>query len=124
LEESGGVRVEAEAAPASDRFVSFDHNSAPFKEATNALEQLAEAVRGSNELFADPEERLAVAEEVSSIRHLIARASVRIAAVQQARNGLLKWLVKAAAGAIVGHWALVAMTALGALAAAALSHAL
>jgi hypothetical protein len=104
-------------APAADRFVTFDHNSAAFKEADSSLEQLAEAVRGSNELFANPDDRIAVAVEVSSIRTLIGGASVRIAAVQLAiaENGIIQWLAREAASGAVRAAATLAVGALIAL---------
>ena len=67
--------------PAADRFVAIDHNSPAFVQADEALDTLANAVRGSNDLFANADERLAVASEVTGSERLFARKPF----------GLLRW---------------------------------
>jgi hypothetical protein len=83
-----------EEVPAADRFVPLDHNSQAYKEADEALEQLAEELDGKNDLFANAEERLAVVSEVKSIQTALAGHSIRavtVAAITRG-SGTLSWL--------------------------------
>lgn len=60
---------EVEDIPASDRVVTFDHNSEEYKETVSVLEQVSKEARESNEfghLFADPEDRIRVSSEINS----------------------------------------------------------
>jgi hypothetical protein len=98
VEHLASVTETAEAAAEADatveRFVSIDHTSPAFKETDEALARLEDAVRGSNDLFANPDERLAVISEVQGVRQVIRGKAVRVAAVISAitNNGVIAFL--------------------------------
>ena len=89
--------------PASDRFVSIDHNSAELIEAVNKLVELEERVDFSNEFAADNEQRLAIKQELAGIRELLSGSKVRIASIFAAvsGSGILRWLAAHASDAIL-----------------------
>jgi hypothetical protein len=105
------------AVPAADRFVSRSDNEAAFSDADEKLTALADAVRGTNDLFADHEERLAVAREVEGIRDLLRQTKVRAFAIWAAitGNGVVRWLSLAVGAGVVGEAAVGALSALGRL---------
>ncbi len=60
---------ELELAPASDRLVTLDHNSAEYRETIAALSELSEGVKKSNEfgeLFVDPEDKVVVLSQIDN----------------------------------------------------------
>jgi hypothetical protein len=63
--------------PASDRLVKLDHNSAAYTEATDALAELEEALRGTND-FGDVEEKEQRIAEVSAARRVLEAVRVRV----------------------------------------------
>ena len=87
------------------RIVSFHpkDNSAAFEASKTALDQLSEAVRGSNDLFASADERLQVSSEIDQVKGLISTPIVRVAAIWDAakNNTLLRWLAEQTASGIV-----------------------
>jgi hypothetical protein len=103
--------------PAADRFVAIDHNSPAFVQADEALDMLANAVRGSNDLFASADERLAVASEVTGLREAIRATAVRVAAVVSAikENGVIAFLAREATTAAIRALATKAIELLWAL---------
>ena len=103
--------------PAADRFVAIDHNSPAFVQADEALDTLANAVRGSNDLFANADERLAVASEVTGLREAIRAKAVRIAAVVSAikDNGVIAFLARESTSAAIRFLATKAIELLWAL---------
>lgn len=108
-------RVEAEVIPAADRFVTLDHNSAEYREAVTAIDNLVTAIETTNnQLFADKAQRLAVVREVKGIRTLLEDASVRISAIAQhvRDGGVLTWLVQKARDGVIGNYAYAAIEAL------------
>lgn len=95
--------VTLEIIPASDRFVSPDHNSKEYIEAQEALKTLVEDVRGSNNLVADPKEKLAIELEIANLKSAFEQPMVRVARFWEAtrKNGIVGWLGERVANAIV-----------------------
>ena len=97
---------EAETAlsvPAADRFVSLEDNRHEIQEARRAVDDLASLLKGSNNLFADPEERLYVLREVGLLQSSLSGPTVRLATLWQAtvESGPIRWLAKESASAAV-----------------------
>lgn len=92
-------------APASDRFVTFDHNSSDFGSAVAALDVVIQGIEGSNELHADADERLALRREVEGLKVLISEPKARLIAVWSAvqENSALQWVAKQASGGVLGN---------------------
>lgn len=92
--ESDSTKKEEVAIPASDRFVSINHNSEEFSEAKTALEELESRVNASNEFTASADERLAVVREIKGLRDLLDEKFIRVAAIVSAtkNSGVLAWL--------------------------------
>jgi hypothetical protein len=76
LEASLGDREDL-TVPASDRLVKLDHNSAAYTEATDALAELEETLRGTND-FGDVEEKEQRIAEVSAARRVLQAVRVRV----------------------------------------------
>jgi hypothetical protein len=87
--------------PGSDRFVRLDHNSAGYKEADKSLAELADAIKGSNDLVISPEDRIAVLSEVNGIRSMISGVSVRVGAVYTAAKSTLPSLSSEVTSAVI-----------------------
>lgn len=106
--------VEAEVIPAADRFVPLNHNSGAFADAASALERLEDTVRSSNGLSVTQEERLAVVSEVRSLRALLDAPTVRVRAIWEAvrGSGVIAWLAKQSAEAVVQAAVIAAATTL------------
>ena len=81
------LRVRLADAPASDRIVRLDHNSAAYVDAIAKIDEVAEAVRGSNSL--DPEERGRLVAELDAGRQLFTAPRVRLAAIRVVLFGAL-----------------------------------
>ena len=101
--EESVVEKNNEEIPASDRFVSLNHNAPEYTEAREAFDSLANAVDGANDLFADANEKMAVLSEIRFLKENIEKPSVRIAQFWQAINrpGILAWLAEQTSSAIV-----------------------
>jgi hypothetical protein len=68
--------------PASDRIVSLNHNSAPYREAVESLDNAIEVVRSANDLgTASADQRDAVVAELSAVKRLIEASKVRVSQV-------------------------------------------
>jgi hypothetical protein len=80
-------------APASDRVVRLDHNSAAYRDAMQALETLERVLKEAND-FPDLEEKEQQVAEVSAARRLLQSARVRIAAVASLAGPTLTYLAK------------------------------
>ena len=77
---------EPELAPASDRLVTLDHNSAEYRETIAALSELSEEAKKSNEfgeLFADPEDRVVILSQIDSGIQLLKNKKVIPAVVKR-----------------------------------------
>ena len=95
--------------PASDRVVSLDHNSAAYKEAIAALDQVTEAARASNELGAeDPLEKERVIAELSAAKRLLESIKVSVQKVSALIGTTLLWLGSKFAEAPIGEAAMYA----------------
>jgi len=114
LKAPGPPAADHDRVPAADRFVTRLDNEAAFVDAEEKLSALVEAVRGTNDLFADADERLAVVEEVEKIRDLLSQAKVRAYAIWAAisGNGIVRWLADRAVGGVVATAAVAAAAAL------------
>lgn len=99
-----------DAAPASDRVVKLDHNSAPYKDAVSKIEDVLKDARSLNSLAAEPEfDR--VEAELSAGKRLLEAAAARVEAIKVVLIPPLQWI-----GKKVGEHALgIAVTALIAL---------
>ncbi|WP_394763554.1 hypothetical protein [Phenylobacterium sp.] len=86
------LRPRLTAAPASDRVVRIDHNSAEYAEAIAKLDELTEVLRGSNSSSLDPEEKGRIVVELDAGRQLLAAPRVRLTAVRVVLIGALSAL--------------------------------
>ncbi len=66
--------------PAADRVVPLDHNSVSYRELTEGLERLENALRGAND-YPDPQEKEQRIAEVAASRRLLEAAQVRVEAL-------------------------------------------
>ncbi|HEY3847963.1 MAG TPA: hypothetical protein VGL95_12710 [Acetobacteraceae bacterium] len=100
--------------PAADRFVSLNHNSPEYTKAEAALDELTEAIRGSNDLFADPDQKLAVLSEMDDLRTRLKGPVVRAASIWYSlqRTGAVGWLATEAGAGLVRDLAVKAFHAL------------
>lgn len=103
--------------PASDRFVSRSDNEDAAQSAIQALSELSERIRNSNELTASPEERAALSKEVDGLKEGVAQSKIRVATIWNAitGSGVLRWLAERAADATLNALALDAITHLSKL---------
>ena len=97
----------ADPIPA-DRFVTINRNSPAFRQADEVLDRLAHAVRGSNDLFANADERLAVVREVEGVSKAIRAGVVRAAAVLS-DNSVIAFLAKEGVSAVIRTLAVEAL---------------
>jgi hypothetical protein len=105
---------EPPSIPASDRTVSLNHNSAPFKETDDALEALETALVQAND-YPDEDDREQRIAEVSAMRRLIKAVRVRLVPVIELARPTLTYLTKQFANASIGKLASMAAGALGKL---------
>lgn len=85
----------AQYAPASDRVVTLDHNSAPYKEAIAKLDEATSAVQSANDIgAASQEEREAVVSELTSLRKLLENTRVRVQAILALAGPAFNWIAK------------------------------
>lgn len=99
--------------PASNRFVSINHNTIEIEQTLEALNKLDERLLTSNELSVSPEERNALSKEVRAFRDALQQQVVRVDQVWNAvkGNGIIVALMThtsdamlvAIAEQIVGH---------------------
>ncbi len=103
--------LDGEKIPASDRFVSIKDNQTLLVEAKESLTALSELVRGSNDLFADADERIQISAEIDYVRELINKPKIHVSAVWDnvKNNNTLKWLVEQSVSGVVRQAAVKAM---------------
>ena len=97
LEMAGGDLASVQSQiPASNRFVSSDHNFAELDLAKNGLEVLADEIRKSNDFFVTDVDRLAVISSVKRTRAMLDDTKIRVAELWSATNSnsTLGWLAK------------------------------
>ncbi len=88
--------------PAADRFVSTKDNQIDTSQAVAALDELTEAIRTSNDLTANSEDKLQISREISFLKEVIEQPRLHIAALYDAKvNTTLRWLTEQAFSAIV-----------------------
>jgi hypothetical protein len=110
--------------PASDRFVSVKDNQHILLDANESITALSELVRGSNELFADADERIQISAEINYVKELINKPKIHVLAVWDSvkNNHTLKWLVEQSVSGIVREAAVKATENLDNLLHLLLSH--
>lgn len=101
-----------DAAPASDRIVTLDHNSAPYRELTTSLSRLEEHVRGLNDFPDSAEERERILAELSAGGRLLAAARARVDGMVAVLLPALKWLGEKIADNLVSILVTAAMGAI------------
>jgi histidinol-phosphate/aromatic aminotransferase/cobyric acid decarboxylase-like protein len=74
------LEQEVSKVPAADRVVRLDHNSAPYRDAIDALEKLEKVLREAND-YPDGEDKDQRIAEVSATRRLLQSVRVRVTAV-------------------------------------------
>lgn len=105
---------ELSQAPAADRVVRLDHNSATYHEAIDALEKLERVLREAND-YPDPEDKEQKVAEVSAARRIFQATKVRISVVVSLLAVPVTYLVKTFAGASIGEAATKVIDAITAL---------
>jgi len=94
-------------APASDRIVGLDHNSAGLIDVLEATEELKAHLTTGNDVGEMSSDAVAVAvAEVERIQSELKQPFFRPAAFKNHAKGTLEWIAKEAAGALVGTLAL------------------
>jgi hypothetical protein len=97
---SGGV----DEIPAADRFVSIADNQYEVAQAKDALSELSDAIRRTNDsLTTNPEDRLLLSKEIDTIKELIDQPRIRVAALYDVLNGksVLKYLGEQAISTVI-----------------------
>jgi hypothetical protein len=85
--------------PASDRLVSIDHNSAPYKEFEIVLAEVEKELAASN--IVSPEDRERIGAELKAGKALLDASTVRVGALSAVLLAALTWLVLQVAGSAV-----------------------
>lgn len=95
--------AELDIIPSSNRFIHLDHNSGPVREVEQTLVELAEAVRGSNELFANADQKLAILSEPEGIRTTLAQPLARAVQIFELtrQSGVLSWIAREASAGVI-----------------------
>ncbi|WP_298284308.1 hypothetical protein [Acidocella sp.] len=111
-------------APAADRFVSLSDNQIDTTQAVAAIEKLDKAVRESNELTIDAQDRLQLSREIHVIKDILTEPRIHVVALYDAakNSSLLKWLAEQTASVAVKLAATDTIQALGHLLQKLLSH--
>jgi hypothetical protein len=102
---------EMQFAPASDRIVRIDHNSAEINELTGNLDELAELVRTDNSpVIADPEDRPRIVQQIKSAVVLLKLDRVSIGAIKGLLLSVLTYLAIKFADEAIGQIANAAIS--------------
>ncbi len=105
-----------ELAPASDRIVRRDDNSAAFDEAVNALDEAISVVAKANDIGdLNAGERMAVLSQLRESQKLFALPEIKVSAIKALIEPALRWLADKAAGGLVGNAAVAALAAIAKL---------
>ena len=97
-------------APASDRIVPLDHNSAGYKDATTKLEEVISATEADR--TNDFEEKEQILAELNAGKTLLKSASVRASAIAAVLGSALLFLAKLFAEKAIGEMASTAWAAI------------
>jgi hypothetical protein len=100
--------------PAADRMVKLDHNSAAYSGAIDALEELEEVLRGTND-FGDVEEKEERIAEVSATRRVLQALRVRVEPIVSLLQPIILQFGTKLKDTLVGIAVTKVMTAVGAL---------
>jgi hypothetical protein len=101
---------EMQFAPASDRIVRIDHNSAEINELTDNLDELAELVRIDNSpVIADPGDRPRIVQQIKSAVALLKFDRVSISAIKGLLLSVLTYLTVKFADEAIGQIASAAI---------------
>jgi hypothetical protein len=92
-----------QSIPAADRFVSVSDNQIDTSQATVALNELSEAIRSSNGLVVNPDDKAQISREISFIKEIIEQPRIHVAALWDSvkHNSTLAWLAKDAVSGVV-----------------------
>jgi hypothetical protein len=102
--------------PASDRVVSLDHNSAPYREAVGALDAAISVAEKSNSLGdLTAGERSSILSQLKTGRTLFDDKTIRVSAYRAVLEPGLRWLLEKCADNAVGLALTAALTAIGTL---------
>jgi len=101
-------------APASDRVVRLDHNSAEYRDASDALARVERAVQEAND-YEDAEDKEQRVAELSAGQRLLQSARVRVDAVVTVLKPTLTYLTRQFADKAIGILAGAALLALARL---------
>jgi hypothetical protein len=108
--------TEPPVAPASDRLVALDHNSAAYIEADSRLSEAIKALRENNEYKAsDPEDYEQRIAELEGGQRLLKAPRIRLGAVIEVLIRALQWLAVKLADTVAGKMIEKALTALATL---------
>lgn len=99
-------------APASNRVVPIDHNSAGYRETEEALDNLEHGLQSANDFPGAPEEKDQFIAEVSTARRLLKTVRVRIAALTELLKPLLVQFVAKVKDNLIATLAAAAVAAL------------
>lgn len=94
--------VDQDLAPSADRLVSFDHNSATFQDAVQAIDAVAVALRDNEFGSLLPNLRDEKLEELRSIRELLEKPEVQSSKLQMMAWGVFGFLASEFASKPVG----------------------
>ena len=103
-------------APASDRVVTLDHNSAEYKVAVDAVDAVIDAVRGDNE-YGDRarEEKEAVVAALKNGRRLLDSVKVRVSVIQATLLPSLQYIADNFSKGVIAALGAAAVAAVGKL---------
>ena len=93
------------AVPAADRYVSINHNDPNYSVVMEKLDELTEAVRGSNELRKDDQEHEQRIAELESFSRLMKGPRVNILSVKAIVFGTLAYFATQFADSVMGQTA-------------------
>ncbi|MGD9922291.1 MAG: hypothetical protein AB7V13_12730 [Pseudorhodoplanes sp.] len=104
-----------QAAPASDRIVALNHNSAGYAEALKALETLERAIVGNNGIYADEGDKSQHVAEVSALRRILQATKVKVMIVVTLASSGILYLARTFFDSTVGKAAEYVLEKLGPL---------
>jgi hypothetical protein len=86
--------------PASDRFVTLNHNSGDYQAAIDALTEIGSKIDGANDTGIDTDERKSIGQEIRALAEGLSQRVVRLARYADAISprGFLHWLGEKLAG--------------------------